>query len=115
LRHADLTDCLLLLAAPVSTQFWYHDPLSPIQLGSSLHAFGAASAFMVVVCIWVRVAAKLHDPAGSTKKALYQLAFAIDGSGIGRYIKPIICLSLDAVGLDSLCPLCDWRLIFLVS
>jgi hypothetical protein len=68
-----------------------------MQLGSSLHAFGALSAFMVVVCIWVRVAAKLHDPAGSTKKALYQLAFALDGSGIGRYIKPIIYLSSDSV------------------
>jgi hypothetical protein len=68
----------------VSTHFWYKNPLSPIQLGSSLHAFGAAGAFMVVVCIWVRVAAKLHDPAGSTKKALYQLAFALDGSGLGK-------------------------------
>lgn len=54
-----------------------------MQLGSSLHAFGAAASFLVIVWIWVRVAAKLYDPHGSTKKSLYQLAFALDGSGIG--------------------------------
>jgi hypothetical protein len=54
---------------------------------------------MVIICIWVRVAAKLYDPHGSTKRALYQLAFALDGSGIGRWQKR--CLSVDFTSFCS--------------